>query len=145
MSTWILVANASRAKILTTDNLRVGKLDIMREFAHPESRKKGLELAADKQGSYRTDEDGHGSYSSKSDPKEVEAERFALELVNELKSGLGHNQFGELVIVASAHFYGLLKKHFQPSADLKIIHVSKDYTQCDVLDLHEKIKKEIFI
>ncbi|HBS51651.1 MAG TPA: hypothetical protein DEA62_01490, partial [Coxiellaceae bacterium] len=40
IKTWILVANAAEAKLLTTDNLRIGELELVREFVHPESRKK---------------------------------------------------------------------------------------------------------
>jgi protein required for attachment to host cells len=75
----------------------------------------------------------------------VEAERFAIELADELKSGLGHNKFAKLLIVASAHFYGLIKKHFHPAAPLEVIHISKDYTQCDPNELYAKLKEQIFI
>ena len=88
MKTWILVANAAEAKLLSTDNLRVGELGLVGEFTHPDSRKKAAELTSDKRGRYQTDLGAHGAFS-KNDPKEVELEHFAIQLSHELKSGWG--------------------------------------------------------
>src|SRR3989304_2009389 len=135
--TWILVANAAEAKILTTDNLRVGELELVREFAHPESRKKASELMSDKPGHFKTDGNAHSAYSSKSDPKEVEAEHFAIQLAHELKASWDKNQYKKLIIVTSAHFYGLIKKHMHDNHALEVIHILKDYTRYPISRLHE--------
>jgi|SRR3989304_3657944 len=142
--TWILVANAAEAKILTTDNLRVGELELVREFAHPESRKKASELMSDKPGHYKTDGNAYSAYS-RSDPKEVEAEHFAIQLAHELKASWDKNQYKKLIIVTSAHFYGLINKHMHLNHALEIVHVLKDYTRYPLAKLHESLKEHLLV
>ena len=142
--TWILVANAAEAKILTTDNLRVGELELVREFVHPESRKKISELMSDKPGHYKTDGNAHSAYS-KNDPKEVEAEHFAIQLAHELKAGWDKNQYKKLIMVMSAHFYGLIKKHMHDNHALEVVHVLKDYTRYPLAKLHESLKEHLLV
>ena len=143
MKTWILVASSAEAKILTTDNLRIGELEIVREFSHPESRIKTSDLMSGKPGHYKTDNGMRGAYS-KNDPKEVEAEHFAFELAHELKIGWDQNQYKSLLIVAPSHFYGLIKKHFHDHKIVELDHISKDYTKYTLFELHDSLKKHLF-
>ena len=143
MKTWILVANAAEAKLLTSDNLRVGETALVKEFSHPESRKKVSELISDKPGHYKTDANTRGAYSE-NDQKEIEADHFALELARELKKHWDQHQFKKLLIVTPAHFYGLLKKHLCLGGDLEKIHILKDYTKHNHHDLSEAIKGQLF-
>lgn len=142
--TWILVANASEAKILTIDNLRTGELELVRELAHPESRKKISDLKSDRPGHYATDSGAHSAYGSKSDPKDVEAEHFAIQLVHELKAGWDQHKFKSLVIITPAHFHGLLKKHLHLLGALEVAHMSKDYTRYPLPKLHTSLKEHLF-
>ncbi|MDR1057905.1 MAG: host attachment protein [Coxiellaceae bacterium] len=111
MKTWILIANSAEAKLLATDNLRMGKLELIREFTHLESRKKISELMTDKPVHYKTDTNAYSAYN-KNDPKQVEAEHFALQLAHELKTGVDHNFCKKILLVVPAHFYGLIKSTF---------------------------------
>lgn len=143
MTTWILIANAAEAELITSDNLRTGELTLLRKLEHPDSRKKASELVSDGPGHYKTDSGMRGSYSSKSDPKEVEAEHFAIELAHELKVGWNQNQYKHLIIVAPAHFYGLMGKHFDSHLP-DITHISKDYTRYTLSKLAESLKEHLF-
>jgi protein required for attachment to host cells len=144
MITWILVANAAEAKLLTSENLRiVGELKLLRELTHPNSRKKAADLMSDKPGHYKTDGGMRGAYS-KNDPKEVEAEHFAIHLAHELKAGWDQNQYKHLVIVTPAHFYGLLGKHLDNHLS-DIVHISKDYTRYPLLKLADSLKEYLFV
>ena len=142
MITWILVANSADAKIFTSENLRIGDLKMLRELTHPDSRKKTSELVSDKPGHYKTDGGMHGSYE-KNEPKEVEAEHFATELARELKTSWDKNQYKHLVIVAPAHFHGLMKKHLDTHlAD--IVYIAKDYTRYTTEKLAESLKEHLY-
>lgn len=143
MKTWILVANSATAKILATDNLRTGELEIVDEFSHPESRKKSSDLVSDKPGHYKTDVGVRGAYSD-ADHKEVEMDHFALELVHKLKAGLHQNQYKNLIIVASSHFYGVIKKHFHEHK-IEINHIAKDYTKYTILELRDALREKLFV
>lgn len=143
MKTWILVANSAEAKLLVTDNLRIGELELIRDFIHPESRKKISDLVSDRPGHYKTDASARSAFE-KNDPKAIEVERFALQLTHELKAGLNKNQFKKILIVAPAHFYGLLKKHLHIPESLEEAHISRDYTKYTLQELHESLKKHLF-
>lgn len=149
MITWILVANSAEAKILTSENLRiVSELKLLRELQHSNSRKKVTDLMPDKPGHYKVDSGMRGSFT-KNDPKEVEAEHFAIQLVNELKSGLDKNHYKHLVIVTPAHFYGLIEKHMGSHflsgvTRPDITHISKDYTKHPLAKLAESLKEHLF-
>lgn len=142
MTTCVLVANAAQAKILTSENLRVGELKLVREFIHPESRKKAIELTSDKPGHYQTDGGGHGAFN-KNNPKEIEAEHFAIQLAHELRSIVGHDQYRHFVIIAPAHFYGLMKKHIEHHIS-DIVHISKDYTKYPLTKLTASLRESLF-
>lgn len=143
MITWILVANSAEAKLLTSENLRTGDLKLLRELNHPDSRKKTGDLISDKPGHYKTDGGMRGAYT-KTDPKEVEAKHFALQLAHELKAGWDQNQYKHLVIITPAHFYGLLGKYLD-SHLADIIHISKDYTRYPLAKLAESLKEHLFV
>ncbi len=142
MTTWILVANAAEAKLLTSENLHVGSLKPLREFFHPDSRKKATELTSDKPGRYQSDNGAHGAYN-KNDPKEVEAEHFAIQLAHELKAGLGQNSYQHLVIISPAHFYGLINEHLEGHIP-EVTHISKDYTKYPLPKLSSSLKEHLF-
>ena len=131
MSTWILVANSSTARIYSQDR-QGGALKAVHQFEHPESRSKGSELVSDRPGHYQGAGDGHGSYVQAMDPKEVESERFARELSGALDDGRNKKEFEKLVIVAPPHFHGLLNKSLDHQVQKLIVgSVEKDYTHED--------------
>ena len=126
--TQILVANSSYAKFYQSTDL--GKdLELTQEYVHPESREKADELVSDRQGRYRSRFGSHrGAYVS-AIPKEVEAEKFALQLAHAL-NGANLKDYDELIIIAPPHFHGLLNKHYPPNVRAKIKHaIEKDYTK----------------
>lgn len=76
---WILIANATRARLLQQDtNERVKELH---SFEHPQGRSKIGDLADDRAG-YEAVSSGAGSaaYQPRTDAKQKEHQRFAREL-----------------------------------------------------------------
>lgn len=131
--TWILTANATGAKLYETDAPRIGTKDLklIDEFSHEENREKISEMMTDKTGHYQSDfGSGQGAFASKSDPKEIEAERFAQTLATKLNKGRIDHLYQKLVVIAPAKFHGLLNDKC-PRDVLNLIHheVQKDYTK----------------
>jgi protein required for attachment to host cells len=132
--TWLLVANASKARVYSLCKARLlqessnGKdLTLKEACEHDESRRKGLELITDKLGHF-----GHGSFVEASNPKQHEAERFAIELNEKLDSARRENQYRELIIAAPPAFLGMLKKHMTEDLSKRIFKtIEKDYTAHD--------------
>src|SRR4029079_10599152 len=52
---------------------------------------------------------GRPGVEAETDPKEVEAQKFARELAGELKKGLDDHAYDALILAAPPHFLGLLK------------------------------------
>ncbi len=130
-NTWILVANASHAKLYSNKGPNKG-LELVKELDHPESREKAAELVSDRVGNFA----GSGSYAQATPPKEHEAERFALELAHELEQGRVSNAYEKLVVVTSAHFMGLLNGRITQQVKGKVTEsITKDYTHLPLKEL----------
>lgn len=131
--TWILTANATGAKLYETDAPKIGTKDLklIDEFSHEENREKISEMMTDKTGYYQSDfGSGQGAYASRTDPKEIEAERFAQILATKLNKGRIDHLYQKLVVIAPAKFHGLLNDKC-PRDVLNLVHhnVQKDYTK----------------
>ena len=139
-TTWVLVANASEARLFGTEKVG-GFLQCIKEFNHSESRKKGSELASDRPGRYKSKGTGRGTLGNSEEPKEYEAERFAGELANELEKGRTSNDYKKLVVVATPQFYGLLNSHMnEHTRALVVNNIQKDFTAYEINDLPERLK-----
>ncbi|MCB1897231.1 MAG: host attachment protein, partial [Rhodocyclaceae bacterium] len=93
--TWILVANASLAKLYA--NLGPNKgLKLVKELDHPESRQKNADLVTDRSGTGH----GDGSYEPPTAPKEHAARSFAQEIAREFYAGRNRQAFARAILVA---------------------------------------------
>ena len=140
-TTWILVSNASRARLFSVP--RKGQAwTLVRELEHPESRLKGQDIMSDAPGRVQQSF-GAGSRPAMeptTPPKEVEAERFALELANVLDDGHGQNAYARLVLVAPPQFLGLLRKSIGNQVAKRVTaSLDKDLTEVKDIDLPERI------
>lgn len=128
-TTWILIANASEAHLYTSQRAKLfngsAELSLINNFSHPESRQKGLNLVADRLG-----HSGHGTFVEAAEPKQLEADHFAKELVSMLEQGRVNNQFQDLIIAAPSKFRGLLHKYINDHLQqLLSVNIDKDYTK----------------
>lgn len=129
MSTkWYVIANSSKAKVYLSDSISK-EFNLHDTLLHPESRMKGSNIASDRPGHYESRGDGHGSFVEKSDPKDYEADRFAIEISHYLKDAHNKNKYRELIIAASPPFHGLIKKHLEKGVEESVVkHIEKDLT-----------------
>jgi protein required for attachment to host cells len=139
--TWIMVANASHAKLFRNEGPKKG-LQLVKELLHPESREKAAELVSDRIGNFA----GSGSYAQPTEPKEHEAERFALEIAHELEHGRVNNAYEKLILVTSAHFMGLLNGRLSQQVRNRISEsINKDYTHLPVKELAGHLESVVFL
>ncbi|MBT0961332.1 host attachment protein [Denitromonas iodatirespirans] len=131
--TWILVANASLAKLYANYGPNKG-LKLVKELIHPESRQKNKDLVTDRPGSIQSSP-GSG-YESHTPPKTQAARAFAQELAQEFYQGRNNNAFGRAILVAPPAFMGMLNAVMDgPTAQLVTDRVEKDYTKTAEPDL----------
>ena len=133
--TWILVANASLAKLYANLGPHKG-LQLVKELIHPESRQKNSELVGG----------GGGSMQPQTLPKQHEAKVFAQEIAQELYHGRTVNAFKRAIIVAPPAFMGMLNTVIDgPTAQLISERFEKDYTKCSEPELNERLASAIFL
>jgi protein required for attachment to host cells len=127
-STWIVVANASRARLFETRGAGE-QLALVREFEHPESRAKGGDLVSDRPGHTATDQGRRTALDPDTEPKRVAQEQFARELAHALEQGRVENRYGAVVLVASAPFLGILRAQLAEGVKTRVREsIDKDYT-----------------
>jgi protein required for attachment to host cells len=140
MNQWIVVADASRARVFSIGENEAWVLE--RELEHPKSRAKASDLTTDAPGRVQQSFSGghRPAMSDRTDPKEVEAEVFARELADFLEQGCNHNRFDRLVIVAPPHFLGVLRKTINGQVEKRVhLSIDKDYTQLSARDLPKHV------
>lgn len=143
--TWILVANASLAKLY--ENLGPNKgLKLVKELIHPESRQKNGELVSDRSGAMAMTGSGGGSMQPQTMPKQHEAKVFAQEIAQALYHGRTSNAFKRAIVVAPPAFMGLLNAVIDgPTAQLITDRFEKDYTKTPENELGERLGSTIFL
>ncbi|HRD33256.1 MAG TPA: host attachment protein [Rhodocyclaceae bacterium] len=143
--TWILVANASLAKLY--ENMGPNKgLKLVKELLHPESRLKNSELVTDRSGSLSSSGNGQGAMEPHFSPKDHEAKVFAQEIAKELYIGRTRNAFGRAIVVAPPAFMGMLNAVMDgPTAQMISERFEKDYTKSPEPQLRERLGTCIFL
>lgn len=130
MKNWLVVANASRARVLEASDVP-GRYNHVADMLHPQSRQKGSDLVGDRPG--QVDRIGQGlagtAYAPHTDPREREHDRFAREVAALLDEGVASGRCAGLTLVASNPFLGHLKSHLGEQARKAVVRtVPKDGT-----------------
>ncbi|WP_308389502.1 host attachment protein [Acidithiobacillus sp. AMEEHan] len=138
--TWILVANASTAKLYQR-HTSLQTPEYLRGWSHEDSRKHAEELIADSAAGRSQQSFGHGARPAidpKGSPKENEKRDFAAELGSYLNEERKQGGFEALILVASPEFLGLLRETLDgPSQASLTLSVAKDYTHASAEELQE--------
>jgi protein required for attachment to host cells len=144
-TTWILVANAARARLY--ENTGIGKgLNLLSEFDHPQSRMKGADLVTDRAGFMQSAGNGHGARQPATDPKQNEAEHFAQEIAHSLEAGRGLNKYERLILVAGSPFLGTLRARLsQQILALTSDTLEKDYTSANAREIGKHLEHCIYL
>lgn len=143
--TWILVANAGEARLFANHGPNKG-LKLLKTLDHPASREKASDLVSDRPGHNQGVGNGHGSYVPATDPKQHEAEVFALELAKELEQGRTSNSFERLIIAATPTFLGLINGTLSSQVKNMVSDtVQKDYTKATEKELGGYLEKVLCV
>lgn len=150
MKNWLVVANASQARVLEAA-ATAGPYQLLAELAHPESRKKGIELDNDRPGRAEGNvhsqgggvhAPGGGLYEPRVDARKREHERFAQEVAAVLNAGVADGRCAGLVIVAADPFLGQLKAKLSERASEQVLRtLSKDYTSLSEPELAKRLRE----
>lgn len=139
MTTYIVVADAARARIFTRDALELAEQESM---VHAAGRLHEGDLITDRRGA-----DVHESMSttSRSSGEEGAASRhenelFAKEVVQRLYTARVDNRMEKLIMVAPPKFLGLLREKLDNPTQKLVIHtLSKDLSKASLSDIQEAV------
>lgn len=136
-TTWVVVADGARARILSGDPAKGGLEPVMPELVG-RGREKGSELLADRPG--RSVDSSHvgdrHAMEPPTDPKEVEKQRFVRHLADRLAEALNEGRFARLVLVAPPRALGELRSVLSEKVRAAIVReVDKDLTWVPVHEL----------
>ena len=144
--TWILVADAGRARIFA--NHGVGKgLEEVTEGEHTHPLPKTREIGTDKPGrSFDSHGTGRHAMEPRVDWHEQAKEEFAKELAKWLKAAWLADSFGRLVIAAPPRTLGELRRELDPQVAKCIsAEIDKDLTHHTPEQVEEQIGKVLAI
>ena len=137
METRVIVADNARARIFTSDSV-ISRLEEVEGFAHPEAHLSNIDLVGDASGK---SVDQHGSLDPATSAREHEAQSFAKLLARHLKEMHNQQHYDQLILVASPHFLGLLRKELPDPLDKLLTRtIDKDLTTADVEQIVDYIK-----
>ncbi len=143
-NTWVLLTDSNTCRFFQY-NKKDNQLTLLKEISHPENRLRDIELTADKPGKYKSWGGAiHGSFTQRTDPKEVKIDDFARNLAKELDHDRCINAYQQLIVIAPPHMNGLLSHHFNKHVKELISHtIEKDiihYNERELLDfLHQHV------
>ncbi|MBV0932651.1 host attachment protein [Marinobacterium weihaiense] len=108
IATWYVVADAAKARIFQQHSHK-DALDEVHTLVHPEARSPNAALTSDSPGSQANGGSGSHGMTEKVSPREAEDQRFAREVIDQVRQALNTNQVRQFYMAAPPHFLGLLR------------------------------------
>ncbi|GHC29493.1 host attachment protein [Aidingimonas halophila] len=137
MTTYIVVADAARARIFTRDGLKLTEQD---SLVHAEGRMHEGDLITDGRG------DMHESTATSSGGEEValhhHAELFAKQVAERLYRARVDNKMANLILVAPPQFLGLIRDKLDAVTSKLILHtLSKDLSKAALETIQNAVRE----
>jgi len=107
-NTWVLIAHRGGARVFENKGPGQG-LSLLQEIPHPEGRLKSKDLGTDEPGRSFDSHGARHSFQQEVGPAAHVADVFAKQLAGMLEEGRVGQRYGGLVLVAEAHFLGILR------------------------------------
>ena len=143
--TWLLVCDASRARLFSFDPKK-DALSAVDRIDNPAGRARTHEIVSDKPGQVRqSGRKGQlAAMAAPTDPADVEMQRFARRLGKLLEKGFDDHRFGRLVLVAPPRFLGLLRDELSAPV-ARCVHetVDKSLVTLEERDLLKRLRSHL--
>lgn len=153
--TWIVLADSSRARIYLADH-DLSRARLIRELDHPESRIKESDLTTGMKGSIGPRQRGAGpghrgnlfGHRPSTDPQtgahQVELEKFARDIAQELEHGRVQGAYEELVLAAPPQFLGLIRQALKVDVERKVrARIPKNLVRTEERDVAARLRDEV--
>jgi protein required for attachment to host cells len=145
----VVAANASRARIFMQHDRR-DALEEVADLVNPAAREREGDIVTDGGDPRAAGKSRHGSgapaagsdYQPHQTPKQHEAERFAQEVAEYLERAHNEGRFGEVCLVASPEFLGLLRRKVGARlGECVKQEINQDYTGDSAARLGERLRE----
>ena len=145
MSTWIVLADASRVRIFETDNEGAMPREV-EDIANPEGRAPERDLGTGPAGSYSGQGGAHNTAEPRTTRHEHVVEEFARDVAARLDEACRQLRFERLWIVAAPHFLGVLRPCLSPQVESVIEReIDRDVSGFDAGALQVYFRKQLGI
>ena len=148
MNTWIVSANAGRARFFSQASAAAA-LEEISDMINDAARLPASETEPDDLGLRSASKSLHSvgaprpqsGYEPPHTPAERQAEVFARDVAHYLLKAYQEGRYKQLCLTASPEFLGVLRKLLDPKiASTITMEVNKDYTQSNAIQLREYIR-----
>jgi protein required for attachment to host cells len=130
-TTWIVVADASRARIFRADTPS-GPLTEIETLAHPASRQHEGDLVSDRSGQDLDPNTGGHNMGRGKEWKQEEIRHFAKEVCRHLEQEHNKGSYAKLYLMAAPAFLGELRQHLAKPVHAAVAgEIDKDLTTGD--------------
>ena len=138
--TWIVVADAGRARVLEMHGKDLAEID---DFVNPAERNDNADLETDSHGRFYGKgerEEGHTAEPSVQ-PKEHMAELFAVSIAKYLNEARNQNKYAKLQLIAEPGFLGLMRNKLDENVmNLVESELPKDLSKASVPQIEQYVK-----
>lgn len=143
-TTWVLVAESSRAKIFEATGPR-GALVELESLSHSAARQHEQDITSDLPGrSFDSLGGQRHRMDAPTSPKRHEAETFSRELAKRLDAAFSAGEFARLVLVAPPAFLGLLREHLSTAlAEQIVAEVAKNLVLREAADIRAHLPERL--
>lgn len=143
-NTWVVVADKCQAKIFRMG--KAHKLEEISHLQHPESGLHNQDLISSKPGrSFQSVGNTRSAYQPETEPKQIEAIKFANEIANVLYEASNKGEFKNLYIIADPSFLGLLRQHIHPQIQKHIVaEIAKELTSSNIETIEHHLSELSF-
>ncbi|MDX9768464.1 MAG: host attachment protein [Ectothiorhodospiraceae bacterium] len=140
MTTWVVVADASRARIFSAEKSFSPLVEI-EGIAHPEARLHDQELISDRPGrTFDSAGEGRHAMGKETPPKKHEITRFAKELCDRVNNARATGVFSKLYIIAAPAFLGTMRGCMDDVTQKAVVgEVDKNLTTHAVEDIRRHL------
>jgi protein required for attachment to host cells len=147
MTTWILIADTARAKLLTTE-LPEQAWTVVEAFENAGAHLTSKDLSPTPPGKMKQSGDAksrHTSFEPRTTPKAAELDRYVQRLTNFLEEATARRGYDRLVLVAPPHLLGMLRNQLgKQSAARMQAAIDKDLVALDNDEIRERLSAEVF-
>lgn len=139
----ILVANASRARILKTDRA-MKDIVVLEELEHPESRAHDADLTSDRAGRIQKTGATRSAYEAHTSAHDVEVDAFARLLARKLGDHVREYPLLPVLVVAPPMMLGRLRALLDEGVRKNVmLEISHDYTGMPHKDLLDTLRAQV--